>query len=68
MNDDHVETLIGVKNYLVQQRRSLAEQTLVSTKQTGTRAIDLVESIVKVQALLEGVSRAIADEKLLRGA
>ena len=67
MNDDHAETLIGIKNYLVRHRRCLAEQALVSTKQSGTKALDLVESIVKVQGLLEGVSRSIADEKLLRG-
>jgi hypothetical protein len=68
MNDDHVETLIGIKNHLVQQRRCLAQQALVSTKQTGSKAIDLAEALIKVQALLEGVSRAIADEKLLRAA
>jgi len=67
MNDDHGETLIGIKNYLVRHRRCLAEQSLVSTKQTGTKALDLVEAMVKVQVLLEGVSRAIADEKLSRG-
>jgi hypothetical protein len=68
MNDDYVETLIGIKNYLVQHRRSLATQALVSTKQTGTRANELAAAIVTAQNLVEGVARAIADEKLLRGA
>jgi hypothetical protein len=63
MNDDHAATLIGIKNYLVEHRRSLAAQALVSTKQTGTRAVDLTDSLSKVQALVEAVSRAIADEK-----
>ena len=67
MNDDHVETLIGIKNHLVQNRRSLAAQAIVSTKQTGTRANELAAALVAVQDLIEGVSRAIADEKALRG-
>jgi hypothetical protein len=68
MNEDHVETLIGIKNYLVQHRRSLASQAIVSTKQTGTRANELAAAIVATQDLIEGISRAIADEKSLRGA
>jgi hypothetical protein len=67
MNEDHVETLIGIKNYLVQHRRSLASQAIVSTKQTGTRANELAAAIVAVQGLIEGLSRAIADEKSAGG-
>ena len=63
MNDDHAGTLIGIKNYLIAHRRTLATQALVSTKQTGSRAVDLADSLAKVQALVEAVSRAIADEK-----
>ena len=63
MNDDHATTLIGIKNYLIEHRRSLATQALVSTKQSGNRAVDLADSLAKVQALVEAVSRAIADEK-----
>jgi hypothetical protein len=63
MNDDHAGTLIGLKNYLIEHRRTLAAQALVSTKQTSTRAVDLADSLSKMQALIEAVSRAIADEK-----
>ena len=63
MNDDHATTLIGIKNYLIEHRRSLATQALVSTKQTGTRAVDLADALAKVQALVEAVSRALVDEK-----
>jgi hypothetical protein len=60
MNDDYVETLIGIKNYLVQHRRSLATEALVSAKQTGTRANELAAAIVTAQNLVEGVANAIA--------
>src|SRR4051812_22227455 len=61
ISDEHVHTLRQARENFVRKRRSMAEQMIPA----GAAAAHFAPSFAELQAVIEAIDRAIADEEQL---